>query len=132
MEQYVMPPQSPSETSASPWFDLNLTRFPPAKAKAKATAIAPVSKAMPPAPASGPATGKRACDSDQLRGDGTVRVKKSELKKVLMACRQASVITNQCESTSRNAARVFGAQADTMQNACGAIEAILLPTEPAI
>ena len=57
--------------------------------------------------------------------DGTVKVKKTDLKKVLEAGRQASTITKQCESTSRNAARVFGVQADTMDKACGAIEAIL-------
>ena len=57
--------------------------------------------------------------------DGTVKVKKTDLKKVLEVCRQASTITKQCESASRNAARVFGVQADAMDKACDAIEAIL-------
>ena len=57
--------------------------------------------------------------------EGLVNVKKLDLKKVLAACRQASTITKQCERTSRKVARVFGVQADAMDNACDAVEAIL-------
>ena len=47
-----------------------------------------------------------------IRDNDYIKVKKSDLKKVLQAARQAATVTKQCEATSRNAARVFGVQTD--------------------